>query len=75
MSNDGILCPRCGPTTWDVKDTRHQQDCIVRRRKCRRCGIKATTFERLDHVDSKKQDQVARLKRTIRAIRELTDWV
>jgi transcriptional regulator NrdR family protein len=44
----GILCPRCGCGHFYVVYTRRAWGGrIVRRRECRHCGKRVTTFERL----------------------------
>lgn len=42
-----LLCPKCHSRTLDVVDTRTNRSAnlIRRRRKCKSCGSKMTTFE------------------------------
>jgi len=42
----GLECRKCGCRHMFVVWTRHQRGKIVRRRECRYCGTKITTFER-----------------------------
>ena len=42
----GIECPRCGCRHFFVVYTRPQTGKIVRRKECRHCGHRITTFER-----------------------------
>jgi len=44
----GLVCPQCGYLRFEVVYTRASIDRkIVRRRACRRCGRRITTWERL----------------------------
>jgi len=42
----GIECPRCGCRHFYVVYTRPQAGKIIRRKECRHCGCRVTTFER-----------------------------
>lgn len=42
----GLQCPSCGATTrLDVKDSRPRENAIHRRRHCRKCGERFSTYE------------------------------
>jgi transcriptional repressor NrdR len=45
-----VRCPSCGADDDRVVDSRPSQDgqAIRRRRECRRCGVRFTTFERIE---------------------------
>lgn len=44
----GLICPRCGCGHFKVIYTRAKLDGkLMRRRKCRHCGRRVTTFERV----------------------------
>jgi transcriptional repressor NrdR len=45
-----VRCPACGADDDRVVDSRPSQDgqAIRRRRECRRCGVRFTTFERIE---------------------------
>ena len=45
-----MRCPTCGTDDDRVVDSRPSQDgqAIRRRRECRRCGVRFTTFERIE---------------------------
>lgn len=44
-----MRCPFCGSTDTQVKDSRPAEDGVAvrRRRECTRCGVRFTTYERL----------------------------
>ena len=44
-----MRCPFCGSTDTQVKDSRPAEDgaAVRRRRECTRCGVRFTTYERL----------------------------
>jgi transcriptional repressor NrdR len=48
----GMRCPYCQHAETDVLDTRklNEGDIIRRRRKCRNCGRRFTTYERIESV-------------------------
>lgn len=41
----GIVCPKCGCSHFYVIYTRPRGDKIMRRKECRNCGKKITTYE------------------------------
>jgi len=41
----GLECPECGCRDFRVTKTRQGDGVIVRRRECRHCGHRITTFE------------------------------
>lgn len=47
--SEGVACPQCGNTGSDVKDSRSREDgnYIRRRRMCRGCEHRFTTYERV----------------------------
>ncbi len=45
----GIACPMCGGKTR-VHRTNHRTNAIYRRRQCRKCGYRLTTYEKLAGV-------------------------
>lgn len=45
FASTGILCPHCGGHDQQVKDSRPSSDMIRRRRLCKTCGLRFTTFE------------------------------
>lgn len=45
--NVGIECRKCGCRDLRVIYTRHRPKRIVRRRECRHCGKRVTTFEKV----------------------------
>lgn len=42
---EGIACPRCGCCHHYTLETRKSRNKLRRRRECRYCGVKFTTFE------------------------------
>jgi len=41
-------CPGCQAMIWaEVKETRTQNDWIMRRRRCEKCGIRIVTQEKI----------------------------
>ena len=42
-----MRCPYCGDTESHVTDSRDSGEWIRRRRECRRCGVRFTTYERV----------------------------
>lgn len=40
-----MMCNKCGCEEWKVTDSRCIGDTIRRRRKCRNCGNRITTYE------------------------------
>jgi transcriptional regulator NrdR family protein len=47
-SQAGLKCRKCGRSSFRVIYTRARRDGkIVRRRECRACGARATTWERM----------------------------
>jgi hypothetical protein len=47
-TGSGLICPRCGHRRWRVLYTRaatHKR--LVRRRECRACEYRVTTWERI----------------------------
>jgi len=48
----GLACPRCGCRHFEVISTRSQRPgCILRRRACRHCGHRVTTYERIGNPE------------------------
>jgi transcriptional regulator NrdR family protein len=45
----GLRCWNCGHRELRVVYTRHRPDEVQRRRECRRCGKRFTTWERMLH--------------------------
>jgi hypothetical protein len=43
----GLCCPRCGHCRWRVIYTRAGGGRVMRRRECRACGHRVTTWERI----------------------------
>ena len=43
----------------------------MRRRRCKKCRGKVTTYERIDHIDRARFDYAERLERKLDEIREL----
>jgi transcriptional regulator NrdR family protein len=43
----GLLCPRCGCADLRVIYTRRRESRILRRRECRHCGRRVTSYERI----------------------------
>ncbi len=41
----GIPCPSCGSHSHEVKDSRPRENAQWRRRHCRRCGERFSTYE------------------------------
>jgi transcription elongation factor Elf1 len=52
--DNGTVCPSCGCTKSDTTDTRKRNGTQMRRRQCKNCGERWTTFER--RVESKRID-------------------
>lgn len=64
-----MRCSKCNGFT-DVKDTRQKGQRIRRRRECRKCGYRFTTFEsELEAVDSSGEEK--KLKRTVMMIKSV----
>lgn len=49
-----MRCPHCGGRLV-VKDTRHTQDEVLRRRQCLSCKMMAYTFEAIDESEGVKK--------------------
>jgi Zn ribbon nucleic-acid-binding protein len=49
-----LKCPKCGVNDTVVVDSRDHGDYIRRRRKCRKCGHKQTTYEQRLKMKKKK---------------------
>jgi hypothetical protein len=43
----GLCCPKCGHARWRVIYTRASGGRVRRRRECRACGYRVTTWERI----------------------------
>lgn len=43
----GLACPKCGCHHFEVERTKPMVGRIMRRRVCRHCGRKVTTYEKL----------------------------
>jgi len=43
----GLVCRKCGNTTFYVTDTRRGEDLIMRRRRCLKCGRRIITEEKM----------------------------
>lgn len=41
----GICCPKCSSTRWSTVDSRKDKNFIRRRKECRKCAHRVTTFE------------------------------
>ena len=46
----GLRCRRCGHDRFRVVYTRRRLDGLWRRRECRNCGKRFTTYERIDEI-------------------------
>lgn len=46
-----MKCPYCGNVDSEVVETRDGEDSLRRRRECKRCGKRYTTYERIENVD------------------------
>lgn len=45
-----MKCPFCGSETLDVIETRDGEEATRRRRACRKCGKRFTTYERIENI-------------------------
>ncbi len=46
-----MKCPYCGNSETDVVETRYTEGATRRRRECKNCGKRFTTYERVENVD------------------------
>jgi hypothetical protein len=46
----GLLCPACGSGRLYVKDTRSTTGYVRRRRNCKDCGARATSYEVIEQM-------------------------
>ena len=46
-----MKCPYCGNVDTEVIETRDGEAALRRRRECRKCGKRFTTFERVENID------------------------
>jgi hypothetical protein len=47
VTRAGLCCPKCGPARWRVVYTRAGGGRVMRRRECRGCQYRVTTWERI----------------------------
>lgn len=46
-----MKCPYCGNNDTDVIETRDGEGATRRRRECKKCGKRFTTYERVENID------------------------
>lgn len=46
-----MKCPYCGNSETDVIETRYTEGATRRRRECKNCGKRFTTYERVENID------------------------
>lgn len=46
-----MKCPYCGNSETEVVETRYTEGATRRRRECRNCGKRFTTYERVENVE------------------------
>jgi len=46
-----MKCPYCGNNDTDVLETRDGEGATRRRRECKKCGKRFTTYERVENID------------------------
>lgn len=56
-----VLCPKCH-TVGAVKDSRRHEDLIVRRRQCKTCGERWTTWEEGESDTASLEREIRQLK-------------
>lgn len=48
-----MICPKCNKKDTFVIDSREEKDSIRRRRQCLSCGLRFTTYERIEAINLK----------------------
>lgn len=59
-------CPKCNACDWKVVDKRDTENLIRRRRQCKNCGARITTYEaEASELIEPKSEHLKRIRRNI----------